>query len=158
MGDRLDFIKYHNSFPCTSKTPVSTCVDAKKHQVHRPHPLAHAFSKDTCGVDVHVRTDQRACAHARYMKTKGCHFNSPLPLHTHWQHHEGTKWMRTLILVNVLLKLNLKLLLVLINFPQGYFLLLVASSCFAAPNYPKEAPSSPGISYEPVQHKKVTSL
>ena len=51
----------------------------------------------------------RACAHARYMKTKGCHFNSPLPLHTHWQHHEGTKWIRTLILVNVHLKVNIKL-------------------------------------------------
>ena len=38
---------------------------------------------------------------------------------------------------------------------QGFFLLLVSASSLAAPNYPKEAPSSPGISYEPVQHKKV---
>ena len=40
---------------------------------------------------------------------------------------------------------------------QGFLLLLVTASslALAAPNYPKEAPSSPGISYEPVQHKKV---
>merc|ERR1712212_66949 len=37
---------------------------------------------------------------------------------------------------------------------KGFFLLLVSASSLAAPNYPKEAPSSPGISYEPVQHKK----
>ena len=39
---------------------------------------------------------------------------------------------------------------------QGFLLLFV--SAFAAPNYPKEAPSSPGISYEPVQHKKVKQV
>merc|ERR1739842_26249 len=33
-------------------------------------------------------------------------------------------------------------------------LLLATASALAAPNYQKEAPSSPGISYEPVQHKK----
>ena len=44
--------------------------------------------------------------------------------------------------------MTIKNMLVHINFPQGYFLLLVASSCFAAPNYPKEAPSSPADDYE----------